>query len=201
LPKPRAKIRDVALFEELYRRKQMTPDFAELQTQTEHLVFIYDNYKRGLPLHAEYLSEAKYLGSARTLENNWQLMVTPSGEVPILLSGSHLNTEDKPNFHNVKGEVYALTLHQLIRLDAMHDNTRLFEREQKYCILEDQESPFKIDPSTGKKPPLARQCHVYVGIPQVWEHCMLHFATKLHTGTRTFWNWYGNQTNRQKKMN
>lgn len=198
-PRDRQPIRSIALFEELHRRKQMTPDVSDLCGLEEHLVFIYDEYKRGFALH-EYLNGAKYLGSARTIDNSFQLMVTPSGSLPILLSGDHLKTENKANYHSCKGEVYALTVNQMILLDQIHENTRLFERQQKYCVLEDQVSPFKVDPASGQKPPLARQCHVYIGIPQVWEHCQLHFATKSHTNSRTFWDWKKNPVNKYATM-
>ncbi len=189
-PRDKPAIRSIALFEELHRRKAMTPDLVDLDGLEEHLVFLDGDYKRGFPLHNEYINGAKYLGSARTLDSHYQLMMTPSQTLPILLSGAHLKTDAMKNYHSCKGEVWALTTQQLIRLDSVHDNMRLFHREQHYCILEDQESPFKVDPASGKKPPLARQCHMYIGIPHIWENCMLHFATKSYTSTRYFWDWY-----------
>lgn len=173
------------LLSELKRRKMMTPDLVDLDNGGLHLLFVYDNLKFGFT-HHNLVSASQYLGRARTMKFNFQLKQTHS--MPILIEGPSTVSPESPYHAKVFGEVYAVDLYTLIEIDRHMNHTQLFNRQLEYCVMEDQHSPFKTD-LEGKKTPLCRQCHVYVGNMEVWEHAQLVFCSRTYRDRIPLWEW------------
>lgn len=179
-------VREEPIFRELERRSRMTPDLDDLLGSEEHLLFVYDNLKFGF-LNHKYLSASKYLGRAHSLKKNFQLKQSHS--TAVLLETHMAVAPDSPNYLPIVGEVYAVSTHTILEIDCLMNNTQLFTREQTYFLLEEQESPFKLNPNNGVKPPLSRNCFIYIGNPEVWEHAHLTFCTKTIRDRRDYWIW------------
>lgn len=81
-------------------------------------VFVYGTLKRGEVAHAELMSEARFLGSARTPP---RYRLVSCGWYPALVEGGKLAVE---------GEVFEVSLAQLPALDDFEDVPELYRRER-----------------------------------------------------------------------
>lgn len=164
-----------ALFLELKERGEHTPDLAELLKYNLHLVFVYCNLKRGFPNHEFYMHNATYLGEAHTFENTFRLKETVS--FPIIFTAKG---DPKPQDRSVLGEVYAMTTHQLMRLDALMGNCSVFEREQRYIVLDEQTM------KDGKG--TARECWVYMN--KAFKEEDAQYSGIVGLRNRHYWQWH-----------
>jgi gamma-glutamylaminecyclotransferase len=92
------------------------------------LVFVYGTLRKGEPNCERFLQGAARLGDAVSVEANYQLY---GSGIP------YLRQDRKEAGHAIKGEVWAVTEEQLLRLDRLEGHPRYYKREPRLFQLAD----------------------------------------------------------------
>lgn len=133
---------------QLQERRSQSPDLNHLRKSEEHLVFVYGSLMHGLHNH-HLLSKSKYLGTARTLFDKYEMY--SAGSFPVLREVA----DDEGNY--VYGEVYAVDVDTFMRLDALESNGVMYSRKQTRVKLHNQhQTPIE-------------KCWTYYGEDSYWD--------------------------------
>ena len=166
-------------YDQLKLRRYFSPDSKELEMQKEHLLFVYDGLKVGFP-NQDLLAFSKFLGEAWTVENNYSMRLAPN--TPIIWQAA-LGKEDVQL--RVWGHVYAVSMHHLMRVDAIMDNTHTYIRRKRYVAFQDQPTPYD---NAEKK--VTQEAWVYFPIGQFKEEMLrgsVGATAVIHHGGKYFW--------------
>lgn len=107
-------------------------------------VFVYGTLKRGFGNHKKYLGECTYLGQAVTLDYFDMIDVG----FPVLLP------QCTETGYRVLGEVYEAGPAQLLRLDQLEANGRMYLRQPRAIQFVETDEIITAD--------------IYVGMPGIW---------------------------------
>jgi hypothetical protein len=142
---------------QLKTRATYTPDFSTLVENNKFLVLVYDRLRPQFNLdYKQYLSHTMYLGKAHTVEEAFVMKRTP-------MNGIAFPRPWQPMARSVRGDVFAVGLNDILRLDFHFKNNFDYERQIRYVLLEDQEAP------TKNKQPVTVAAFIYLGISPSWE--------------------------------
>lgn len=149
---------------ELKSRAYYTPDIEDIFSYEYHLVFVDGILKKPFDNHSRFLRHSKFLGDARTLDQNYIMKRGPNFTVTFEDLKAHLKRQ-------VWGELYAVPPEDMLGLDALHANGTMYERQKQYITAFDQLAPFK----QGKIRPTV-EAWMYLGIPVAWENHEMRFC-------------------------
>lgn len=125
------------ILSELQKRyNKNTPDFLDRKMDNEIPVFVYGTLKYGHHNHG-VLGDAKYLGSATTCIDKFEVREPTHGYFPIV---HEVGMQSKTNLSagKVRGECYVVDPLTLLELDRLEDNGFMYTRSLQWVYLSDQ---------------------------------------------------------------
>lgn len=155
---------DESLLTAIRARSRKTPDFRELRggIYQDHLVFVYGTLKRGF-YNEHFLRDAHYMGLGVTADASF--LMYPGGGFPVLF-----RQEDKQHIERqgrVRGEVYAVNLDTMCKLDMLESNGSMYHRQKCRVVLKEQNVAMNKENFVSR--PILN-CYTYLGDVDYWKH-------------------------------
>lgn len=151
------------ILEELSERdNDITPDYLELKNMKNIPVFVYGTLKMGERNHS-LLKDCIFLGEASTAVWGFR-MYKAEGGFPVVLKKPSANSDS----YRIYGEVYLCSARNILDLDYLESNGRMYDRQKHFIFLHEQNGIFKENARASL------QCFMYVGVDAFWKDKNIH---------------------------
>lgn len=127
-------------------------------------IAVYGTLKKGLGNHAAHLTGAEFLGNGVTKE---PLRMFDTGGFPVVFHGAQAP---------IRVECYGVTTDQLIGLDQLEWNGRMFVRTKHQIIVGAHQSTI--------------ECMMYLGVEEFWKRKMTGLREVLPVNGLITWHPY-----------
>lgn len=146
----------INIINDLRARASYTPDLLELKKYDNHLLFVYCTLKKSYKDNG-ILKDSIYLGEGKTQSSTFNLK---ESAFPVAFS---VLLDSSPNKGRLKGEVYAVSLETIMKIDILKNNGAYHNRVKRQILLEDQKYT-----THGKVCKPYTLCHIYLGNENYW---------------------------------
>lgn len=176
------------IIEEDKERLQYTPDYCRLAQHTSHLFFIHDDMMQ-LQTNHDMVKEGSLSGfrplayGYTTKKMSFIKKELGLKSFPVALSLR--NTDDLPLYmtdeYRIRGEIYAIRPHQIVKLDTHRQNGVQFKRipvninvgYRKLLGWYDANGSTKYNHHLANEEMLTVSCQMYVGREEYWKDQLL----------------------------
>lgn len=155
---------EVRIASVLHRRfNHNTPDYLDRKAEHDIPVFLYNGFQVGGKYYS-VIEGADYLGKCRTCVENFAMKEDLLLRQPVAFKVDPKSVLPKGK---LGGELHIIDPIQLLTLDRMMDNNKMFKRMQTWLWMDEQKNPLVKGRCSVK-------AWIYLGCDQYWRDKPIH---------------------------